>query len=297
MNLMGAYVNGNYTVKIFSDGTKVRETEEDDFIASFPENMDVKITNQCDMGCAYCHENSTIDGLHGDILNPKFLDTLHPYTEIAIGGGNPLAHPNLVEFLHKLKDKKIIANVTVNQIHFERDENLIRELVDNKLISGLGVSLVNTNTEFVERVKQYPNAVIHVINGILKETDMRILKNNDLKMLILGYKHFRRGNSYYNNRSSEVINNQNWLYKNLANIVNQFKVVSFDNLAIEQLNVKRLLSEEKWNEFYMGDDGNFTMYVDLVEQKFARCSVSDIRYDLTDNIKDMFAVVKSEMRK
>jgi hypothetical protein len=295
MSVWKKYRNGNYTVKFnTADGTKVRETEEDDFIAEFPENMDVKITNQCDMNCPMCHENSTKDGMHGDILNPKFINTLRPYTEMAIGGGNPLAHPDLIQFLEKLKERKIIANMTINQVHFENSQALVRELVDSELIHGLGVSLVDATKEFVELIKQYPNAVIHVINGILKPSDIDVLKDNDIKMLILGYKQFRRGIDWYEVKHDDITVKQNWLYENLPSIVNQFKVVSFDNLAIEQLEVNRLMSEEDWNEFYMGDDGMYTMYIDLVNQKFARCSIAENRYDLLDNIVDMFNVVRDE---
>lgn len=294
MKPLGMYINGNYKVKIFNDGTKVRETDDNEFIAAFPENMDVKITNQCDMGCIFCHEDSKIDGKHGDILNPVFINTLHPYTEMAIGGGNPLSHPDLIPFLENLKEKKIIANITVNQVHFETNQELIKKLVDEKLIYGLGVSLVDASKGFVELIKQYDNAVIHVINGILKPDDINILKDNELKMLILGYKHFRRGISWYEVRHDDISMKQEWLYKNLAEITKQFKVVSFDNLAIEQLNVKRLMSKNDWNEFYMGDDGMYTMYVDLVNQNFARCSIADKRYDLLDNIEDMFNVVRNE---
>lgn len=296
MSVWKKYRNGNYTVKLnTADGTKVRETEEDDFIAEFPENMDVKITNQCDMGCPMCHENSTKDGLHGDILNPKFINTLRPYTEMAIGGGNPLAHPDLVKFLVKLKDRKIIANMTVNQIHFENSQDLIRELVDKELIHGLGVSLVNATTDFVTLIKQYPNAVIHVINGILKPSEIEVLKDNDLKMLILGYKQFRRGVDWYNTDHENITVKKMWLNEYLAEIVNQFKVVSFDNLAIEQLNVQRLMSKEDWNEFFMGEDGNYTMYIDLVKKEFARCSIAEVRYDLLDDVVDMFNVIRSEI--
>ena len=42
----------------------------------------------------------------------------------------------------------------------------------------------------------------------------------------------------------------------------------------------------------MGDDGECTMYVDLVEQKFAKSSISEERFDLLDNIEDMFKKIK-----
>ena len=68
-----------------------------------------------------CHENSTLYGKHGNLFDHKWLDTLHPYCELAIGGGNPLAHPQLEEFLLICKEKKAIPSMTVNQIHFEKD--------------------------------------------------------------------------------------------------------------------------------------------------------------------------------
>lgn len=293
MGLLGRYKNGNFVTTILSDGTKIRETKNDEFIPSFAENMDVKICNYCDMGCKFCHEGSSLYGKFGAILNEKFIDTLHPYQEIAIGGGDATSHPDLIPFLQKLKERKVIANMTVNQIHFEKKQELIKKLVDEKLIYGLGVSLVNPTKHFIELIKQYPNAVIHVINGVLKPLDVKALENNNLKMLILGYKHLRRGNEYFEEEQNDIEVKQQWLYENLEDIIQKFKVVSFDNLAIEQLNVKRLLTQEEWDEFYMGDDGKVTYYVDMVERKFAHSSTApfDKRYDLLDSVDDMFKVI------
>lgn len=293
MGLLGRYKNGNFVTTILSDGTKIRETKDDEFIPSFAENMDVKLTNKCDGGCAWCHEGSSINGKHGDILNEKFIDTLHPYQEVAIGGGDATSHPDLIPFLKKLKEQKVIANMTVNQIHFEKKQELIKKLVDEKLIYGLGVSLVNPTKHFIELIKQYPNAVIHVINGVLKPSDIKALENNNLKMLILGYKHLRRGNEYFEEEQNDIETKQQWLYENLEDIIQKFQVVSFDNLAIEQLDIKRLLTQEEWDEFYMGDDGKVTYYVDMVERKFAQSSTApfDKRYDLLDSVDDMFKVI------
>lgn len=293
MGLLGRYKNGNFVTTILSDGTKIRETKDDEFIPAFAENMDIKLTNKCNGGCAWCHEGSYINGKHGDILNEKFIDTLHPYQEIAIGGGDATSHPDLIPFLQKLKEKKVIANMTVNQIHFEKKHELIKKLVDEKLIYGLGVSLVNPTKHFIELIKQYPNAVIHVINGVLNPSDIKALENNNLKMLILGYKHLRRGNEYFEEEQNDIETKQRWLYENLEDIIQKFKVVSFDNLAIEQLDVKRLLTQEEWDEFYMGDDGKVTYYVDMVERKFAQSSTAPFnkRYDLLDSVDDMFNVI------
>lgn len=288
------YKNGNFITKILENGTKVRETEDDEFVAAFAENMDIKISNYCDMGCKFCHEGSTKNGKHGDILNEKFIETLHPYQEVALGGGDATSHPDLIPFLQKLKDRKVIVNMTVNQKHFEQKQDLIRRLVDEKLIYGIGVSLVNPTDEFISLVKQYPNAVIHVINGVLRPSDIEALSDNNLKMLILGYKQLRRGNEWYNEDHKNIVVKQMWLKENLAEIINHFKVVSFDNLAIEQLEVQRLMSKEEWNEFYMGDDSEFTYFIDMVERKFSKNSTTPLneRYDILDSVDEMFEKIR-----
>lgn len=296
MNILGRYQNGNYTVTILKDGTKIRYNTLDFFAPEKPESMDVKITNCCDMGCPMCHEDSKPNGKHGDILNVPFFDTLNPYTEIAIGGGNPLSHPDLIPFLEQLKSKKLIPSMTVNQVHFMKNLGLIEELANKKLIYGIGVSLNSVNDELIEAIRKFPNAVIHVINGIVHPIQLEGLANKGLKILILGYKEFRRGNVMYANMGCVIEEMKSSLYNILPTMINDnwFDVVSFDNLAIKQLDPKRLMSDEQWNQFYLGDDGKFSMYIDLVNQEFAKSSVSTERYPITADIRDMFNKVKGE---
>lgn len=295
MKTLGVYRNGNYIVTVLEDGTKIRETKYNEFIPAFAENCDCKITDKCDGGCAFCYEGCTPNGKHGDILNYKFIDTLHSYTELAING-NDLSHPDLIPFLEKLKTKKIIANMTVNQVHFERHQNLIRELTDKGLIYGLGISLREPTDEFISLVRTYPNAVIHTINGILTPSDIEKLSDNNIKMLILGYKQLRRGVDWYNTDYENITKLQNWLSDNLKNIIEHFEVVSFDNLAIKQLDVKSLMTNEEWEEFYMGDDGGFTFYIDMVNGTFGKNSLAPDyeRYPIDDlSIDEMFQKIRN----
>lgn len=300
-HIIGEYFNGNYSVKIFSDGTKIRETFDEnakEFISEFPESMDVKITNQCDMGCPFCHENSTALGKHGDIIRDEFISSIHPFTEVAIGGGNPLAHPDLIEFLYRLKRGNVIANMTVNQNHLIKDEDgdrLVRRLVEEELIHGVGVSLTNSgDPKLHEFIKDTPNAVLHVIAGIVSKEDFVKLSYRDIKLLILGYKHVRRGESYFNQYPKDIQSKIEYLKRNLRMMYSMFDVVSFDNLAIKQLDVKNSLQKSDWDEFYMGDDGQHTMYIDLVENVYAPSSTSKDRVPIPDSqrVVDMFEDVK-----
>lgn len=299
MELLGRYKNGNVITTIYSDGTKERFTYDDEFHPAFAENMDIKLCNRCGRGCPWCHEGSTPDGKLGDIMNEKFIDTLHPYQECALGGGNILEHPDLIPFLHKLKDKKVIPNITLNQKHFEDSIDLVDDLISKKLIYGLGISLENPTTEFIEKVKRFPNAVIHVINGIVDPVQISCMLDQNLKILILGYKNLRRGSEWIAQDRNHITGNQNWLKEELPDLIDRFAVVSFDNLAIDQLAIKERWSEfsvKPWDEFYAGDDGTNTYYIDMIERKFARSSTAnfDKRYDLLDNVDEMFEVIKNE---
>lgn len=295
MRVIGKVKNGNYNLILCNDGTKIRMNKEDCLIPEKPESLDYKITNKCDRGCKFCHENSTPDGCHGDIMNDKFIETLMPMTELAVGGGNPLEHPDLIPFLEKCKSLKLIPNMTVNQFHFMNNQELIRRLVDEKLIYGLGVSLVSPTPEFIELVSTYKNAVIHIINGVHSVDTIKKLYDKNLKILILGYKTFRRGNDYLETRGSEVTYGMANMYTELDEMFKRFAVVSFDNLALKQLEVQSRLSPEQWEEFYMGNDGTFTLFIDSVNKTYSRSSTTPIeeRKPLMDDIIPMFNDIRS----
>ena len=303
------YQNGNYFVSINLDnGTKIRETINPDateFVADFPESADVKITNKCPYNCMFCHEGSNINGKHSDALHSHVWNTFCPYTEVALGGGSVTGYPDLVPLLERLKSLHLIPNITVRQEEFMSNLPLIRKLTDEKLIYGLGISLSNPNQEdFIKTVKEFPNAVIHVINGIVSLTELRKLANNNLKILILGYKEVRKGKILLANSAQNTIinNNKEALYAFLPKIIteNWFNVISFDNLAIKQLNPKgRFVSDEDWETIYMGDDGldgeqtSASMYIDLVENEFARnsCDV-DHRMPVGNmSVKEMYKIL------
>ena len=286
--ILSHYHNGNYTVILYSDGTKVKRTRASEFIARFPDSMDLKITDYCDMNCPMCHEKSSVNGKAGN-LNEEFLSTLKKGTELAIGGGNPLSHPDLVPFLTKMKAQGVICNLTVNEAHLLKYQTLIEDLISQKLIYGLGVSIKSYNPHSIEFAKSYENTVLHVINGIF--TDYDKISDQGLKILILGYKKFGKGKDYY----SDAIEKEMQKTKDiLPLLVDKFDCISFDNLALEQLDVKSIIPSEEYEKIFMGDDGEATMYIDLVNRQFAKSSTSVDRYPLEEDIIAMFDKIRPQ---
>lgn len=315
INVLATYENGNHYECIFEDGTKIKDTinqNDDHFTYSFPTNFDFKINNRCDGGCKYCHENSTVNGSVPELMplvDTNFFKSLHAGTEIAIGGGNIFESKDLIPFLRALKEKGIIANVTINQKHFFPNLDRITSMIKQGLVHGIGVSLVDSSDKsfieslrFLRKNKLDENLVIHVINGILTQKDIPILIGQ--KILILGYKDLRRGHSLLESSWPEIIRNQKWLKSNLKQLSNLTRVMSFDCLGIEQLEPKEVLgiSDDEYDSIFQGADtdvrdadGNITcatMYIDLPNMQVGRMSTAPldkrIQFNTDETIEDLF---------
>ena len=298
MKKIATYENGNTLTTIYEDGTKEHFTMDDEFNFAFSESCDVQISQCCDNGCEWCYYGCSPTGKHGKLTGWNFFETMHPYTEIAINLQCPMPE-DILPFLWKMRRQKVIVNATVNQNHFMRSDvrEFLGEAIAEGLIKGVGISLTDpTQKDFINMVKQYPNTVIHVIAGVTSPEDIDYLKGHDLKLLILGYKKLERGKKYYDYSSTIVEDNIKWLESDLDEIINGFKVVSFDNLAIEQLHLKGRLDEKEWETFYGGDDGTVTFFIDLVKGVFARSSLSQITYPIGDKtIDEMFEIIRNEI--
>lgn len=291
--ILGQYINGNARVTILTNGTKIREIDGDTYEPAFPESMDVKICNRCNNGCSFCYANSTPDGKLG-CLKWEFFKTLNPYTEIAVGGGNPLEHPALTSFLFELRNLGLIPNLTVHQNHFLGQYDYVKSLMDRELVFGVGVSVQHVTDELIEKLSTSANFVVHVIAGVMPIHELRKLYNHNIKLLVLGYKDLGRGKLETQAHAMSVGNEIEKFENELRANMDKFTVVSFDNLAIRQLHVQSWMTPEQWERFYLGDDGTCSMYVDLVRGEFASSSVSETYYPITDNIRQMFQVVKEE---
>lgn len=304
-SIIAKYENGNHRVTLFSDGTKIKETinpDDDHFTYEFPESFDLKITDYCDAGCAYCAEDSTKKGKHADLYAIKdVLDSCTPGTEIAIGGGNALAHPDLLSLIGEMKSNELIPSITVNQKHLQKYFQLIKTLD----FAGIGVSLTDSSNKKDMRLidELGSNVVIHTIVGVLTPKDYSVLR--DRKVLILGYKDIRRGHDNLSKHTAEIQANIEQLKKDLPMIAKNARALSFDCLALKQLNPKECLgmTDEEFANIYQGDDyemfdkdGNLTvgtMFIDAVKMEIARSSTApmDKRYKFTgdEDIRELLA--------
>ena len=281
-NVLGTYQNGNYYVTLFSDGTKVRFNKENYMRANRPESIDINISNKCDNRCAFCYQKCTPDGAIADFESPLF-DSIPPYTEIALNGNGIFDNIAFDDFLFKMTAKKVICNITVHGLDLANHFNDIQYWVDHQLIHGIGVSINEPIGEggIISDLKKFPNVVVHVIAGIVPWETLVKLGDNGLKLLVLGYKDYGRGTTYLENH--DVRANIDQLKDRIGYLYKHFKVVSFDNLALEQLDIRSTVDEDTWETSYMGEDGSATFFIDAVANTYARSSISErISIDIPD---------------
>lgn len=284
---IASYVNGNYMVFIYEDGTKIRENETGKFIPEFPESIDLKITNQCNLAnlCTYCHEKSNLNGLHSSLDRIlSFVSGLPRGVEIAIGGGNPLSYHKLQTLISELDDRGLICNITINQEHVGKYE------VPDK-VKGIGVSF--RRRKLLPEIKEMNHVIHHLILGIHTWDDFLWLCQTYYapKILWLGFKFVGNGTDFINSLEAytRFTNNLDSVKTNLHRSLNETNLIAFDNLAIEQLSPHDIF--EKGD--YMGDDGKFSFYYDAVKNEYAKGSSYNDRIDAKDlNACEIFQKLK-----
>lgn len=292
---MYQYSNGNSTVNLYDDGTRVIHYE-DELNLEFPLNIDIRVSSQCAFGynpktnkafCDFCHESARTDGdeCEYNFLKGKLIG-LPKGIELAIGANNLTV--KLFDFIMWCDTQDYIVNLTINQGHLKRDSDRLRLLINNQLIKGLGVSYRSTlKWDIPQFILDYEHTVFHVIAGIDSVYDVMDLSNRGVKkVLVLGYKTFGFGVKYNEENNNTIKKNIKEWYWWIAKLFNVYKVVSFDNLSLEQLNVKRFFTDENWEIF---NQNEHSMYINAVDGYFSPSSRNVIKVDWNNmSIKDFF---------
>lgn len=302
MELLNKYKNGNCTIEIYSDGTRIIEWPDgEEMKLEFPLNIDIRLMTKCDFGynpttgksvCSFCHESARTDGKECDydqLLSQ--LKHLPAGMELAIGIND--FTEGLEFFLGRCKAYGFIVNGTVNQGALAKKSNRewLARLISNNLLKGVGVSYRPRMPDIPKEVIEYPNTVLHVIAGIDDFEGVKNLANQGVKkILVLGEKDFgfNKGNV---NLSSE--SHKEWKAR-IMELAKAFDIISFDNLALEQLDIKSKLPDSMWKEFYQGEH---SFYINAVDQYFAPSSRSNLlkKGFGETNLFDYFKMLESQL--
>lgn len=295
MITVNRYQNGNATVTIFSDGSRTVEFE-DNLKLEYPLNIDIRVSERCAFGlnpdtgksiCTFCHESAKTNGNDANLDDlKKILEGLPSGIELAVGA-NQITDA-LVNFLEFCKSQGYIVNLTVNQGHLKRDYELIKYLINSSYVKGLGISYRQGYADINQSLLDYDNTVVHVIAGIDTINEVKELAAKGVrKILILGEKDFGFNSGKVDTTS---VTHRKWR-QGVHELFKMFDIVSFDNLAVEQLYVKRFFNETLWKQFYQGEH---SFYINAVTQTFSRSSRHPIVTPWSrTNIVDYFQSIDS----
>lgn len=167
-----------------------RTLEENPSFAPVPELVDISISNHCSKGCDYCYRDSKANNSFMSVDDYEFiLSSLnHPkygnVFQIALGGGEPLEHPEILKILDSTHKFNIVPNFTTNGQHLTKN---IVESIKGK-IGAIAVSvnnindIDNTNTDLVLNNRIRTN-IHYLVDGSNIEQAIQILKGNFNKKL------------------------------------------------------------------------------------------------------------------
>lgn len=98
------------------------------YIAPWPELADISISNYCTNGCSYCYRKSSEDGKFMSIEDYRFAlqeltsEKYGSIFQVALGGGEPLLHPDFNEIIRVTREEfGIIPNYTTSGKFFNQE--------------------------------------------------------------------------------------------------------------------------------------------------------------------------------
>ena len=285
------YRNGNAVVTLdLRDGTRIIEYPDNEPLTlQTPLNIDIRVSTQCPYGysvetqkstCAFCHESALVDGqeCHYGILQQVLMDAKLPRgTEIALGVNE--VTDDLIQFVKNLYRLGLIVNITMNERYIlQYGDTGLKQMLP--YVFGLGISYRSLQgcLSLPDWIAEYPHTVIHVINGIDDFDDVKELSVKYHKLLVLGEKDFG-----FNRGKVDLSTPSHKQWKsNIMQLTKIFDIVSFDNLGLQQLEIRGKITDEEYKSFYQGEH---SMYINAVEQYFAPSSRTRNgveRFDVTD---------------
>ena len=167
------------------------KTQPKPLIYDHPVLVDLKITNKCYKGCAFCYEGSTARGAHADPEKVfSILDALarDGVLEVVFGGGEPTLHPDLYRFIDKAQELGMATGFSTGDPGFVRRIGL-----PYRTAIGLSIRNLKEAKEFYTALDGHTfNTRLHLIPELLTFEELKsILKyarNKWNEILMLGLK-------------------------------------------------------------------------------------------------------------
>lgn len=168
---------------------------------SVPELIDVKLTERCGYGCAYCYVGSTPDGQDATRRNIEWIAREFGAAgclEAAIGGGEPTLHPDLIWTLETFRRHGVVPNFTTRNPGFVRRNWSALGAMGGFAVSVTHLKELTALLETLRGVNWRPGQVnVQLIMGIVKRREFKAILDecarSGVRATLLGYKFTGRG--------------------------------------------------------------------------------------------------------
>lgn len=268
-----------------------KNINENPLFAPHPELVDISISNHCSKGCSFCYRNSTANNSFMSLDEYIFvLDSLqHPIWgnvfQVAIGGGEPLEHPNFIEIIEHTFKRNIIPNFTTNGELI--DVCLVKEIstkVGAIAISNQDIDQFNFDKVAILKKHRIKTNIHFLLNKDTLPQAISILKgkyndklNNVNAVIFLTYKPFGRA-------SESKILSQNELFYEFISLIDNSKCIS--KIGFDACFVPALMKYTRTNTTYIDpcECAFFSVYIDE-NMNVKPCS-------FTSNIDEIFSLKK-----
>lgn len=294
-------------------GTKIHLFDEpinfDTYIAAAPELVDIKLTDWCDLACKFCYQDSTKKGLHAPLSAFKrIIDDLAAagVFEVALGGGEPMAHPNFGEILDYCKTKQIRPNFTTRNYKALTTPEFKQYA---QKCGSVGISIATPNDvadlmQYHDQMTVY-NCSLQVAMGAQSAEDFASMlaliddANHFSGMILLGYKdtgrgHRAKGNRWYGpdrvDGADPIEMYKAFLAARKAKHQWDYGMpLSMDTEMVRS--TEGLLAKHGVNaKLYMKNEGRVSCYIDAVTMRIAPSSYCDEKLyrDYNFNVMDIW---------
>ena len=182
------------------NGTKIRVALGPYRKSRVPELVDIKITDYCSFGCAFCYQGSTLQGKHANYEDIQFvIDELKKAKvfEVAIGGGEPTDHPDFIRVLRDFREADIVPNFTTRSLGWvKRNWDEIDPLIGAFAYSADNIHHLDAANKMFKDIP-HERINIHYIMGLQDRVHfvsfMRRANELGFRVTLLGYKTTGRG--------------------------------------------------------------------------------------------------------
>lgn len=273
--------NGYWSLFDRSTGTKIRLSlttgqKIKPKRASAPELVDIKITDFCTRGCEYCYQDSSPAGKHADLSQIEmlayYLGQLRVF-EVALGGGEPTAHPRFTLILDMFMRNGIVPNFTTRDLSWFHDHTRRVAIMEKVGAFAYSVDTPEEVKNFAAACHMYgvdrrKVAVQFVMGAQCKSYFSQVLRaadKCDMRLTLLGFKTDGRGESF---RQRD--------YGDWVSILAKRAKAGTPHVGIDTALARDYQPELKsigvpsW--CYEVDEGAFSMYIDAVRRTTAPAS-------------------------